>query len=34
MLKGGCFDIFECRRRLFHFSWKKWTCTPNRGRMV
>jgi len=26
--KGGYFHIVECPRRLFHFSWKKWTCTP------
>jgi len=34
MLKGWYFDTFACPRRLFHFSWKKWTCTPQRGRMV
>ena len=25
--------MFECPRRIFHFSWKKWTCTSKRGRM-
>jgi len=23
MQKGGYFDIFECPRRIFHFSWKR-----------
>jgi len=27
-------DIFKCPQRIFHFSWKKWTCTSKRGRMV
>jgi len=31
--KGGYFGIFECLRRIFYFSWKKWTCTSKRGRM-
>jgi len=34
MQKGGHFDIFECARRIFHFSWQTWTCTSKRGRMV
>jgi len=25
MQKGGHFDIFECSRRIFYFSLKKWT---------
>jgi len=27
-------DIFVCPRRIFSFSWKTWTCTSKRGRMV
>jgi len=34
MQKGGYFDIFGCPRRIFYFSWKKYTCTSKRGRMV
>jgi len=34
MQKGGYFDIFECPRRTFHFSWKKCTCTSKRGRVI
>jgi len=33
-MQKGHFDIFECPRRIFHFSWKKWTCTSKRRRMV
>jgi len=34
MHKGEHFDIFECPRRMFHFSWKMWSCTSQRGRMA
>ena len=27
-------DMFKCPRRIFNFSWKKWTCNSKRGRMV
>jgi len=34
MEKEGHFDIFECVRRIYNFSWKTRTCTSQRGRMV